>query len=464
MLDKKILEMKDENIQAVRESIMIKSVESEKKGDMPFGEGVQKVLENALELSKNLGFKTVNLDNMVGYAEYGEGDEMVAVLGHLDVVPEGDGWTYPPYGGEIHDGKLYGRGALDDKGPTIGALFALKAIKDLGLPLKRRVRVIFGTNEESGSRGVRHYVERDEMPVAGFTPDAEYPIINAEKGIITCNFKRNFNRASGKTNLVSITGGTVSNVVPDYAEAIVYGDSLNKADLVDKYTEITKGRKLRFELEDADIPEHLKIKVFGVSAHGSTPHLGENAISGLIHFLSKLDLEEEMKKFMIFMKENIGYETDGKSLSINIKDDVSGELTFNLGTIKGNCDEISFSINIRYPVTKKDDDFMKTLTDKMSTVGLSVEHIDHAAPLYVSPEEEFIKKLQKVYTEKTGDEAKLLAIGGGTYAKSMKNIVAFGPTFPGEEGIIHKPDEYITIDSLIKNVQIMAAAMYELAN
>lgn len=464
MLDKKVLEMKDEIIQAVKKSVMIKSVKSEKKDNMPFGEGVQKVLENALDLSEKLGFKTVNLDNMIGYAEYGEGDEMVAVLGHLDVVPEGDGWTYPPYGGEIHDGKLYGRGALDDKGPTIGALFALKAIKDLGLPLKRRVRIIFGTNEESGSKGVKYYVKRDEIPVAGFTPDADYPIINAEKGIMTCTLRKHFNRESGKIKLVSISGGTVSNVVPDYAEAIICGNGLNKIELEEKYKEITKERKLTFELEDVNLTDYLKIKVFGISAHGSTPQLGTNAISGLIHLLSKLELKKEMKEFMIFMNEYIGYETDGESLSINISDDISGKLTLNLGTIEGNGDEISFSINIRYPVTKKDDDFMKTLTDKMSQIDLKIEGIDHAAPLYVNPEEEFIKKLQKVYTEKTGEEAKLLAIGGGTYAKSMKNIVAFGPVFPGETGIIHQPDEYIIIDSLIKNVQIMAAAIYELAN
>lgn len=464
MLDKKVLEMKDEIIQAVRESIMIKSVGAEKKDNMPFGEGVQEVLENAIQLSKRLGFKAINLDNMVGYAEYGEGDEMIAVLGHLDVVPEGDGWTYPPYGAEIHDGKLYGRGALDDKGPTIGALFALKAIKDLGLPLKRRVRIIFGTNEESGSRGVKYYVERDEMPVAGFTPDADYPIINAEKGIITCAFKKQFNEDDGKIKLVSITGGTVPNVVPDYAEAIISGNNLSKTELEEKYADIIKERKLSFEIEDTELSDNLRVKVHGVSAHGSTPHLGENAISGLIHLLSKLELGKETKDFITFMNDYIGYETDGESLSINLRDDISGKLTFNLGTIQGNSEEIGFKVNIRYPVTKKDDDFMNILVDKMSQAGLSLENIGHAAPLYVSPEEEFIKKLQKVYTEKTGEEAKLIAIGGGTYAKSMKNIVAFGPTFPGEAGIIHKPDEYISIDSLMKNVQIMAAAIYELAN
>jgi succinyl-diaminopimelate desuccinylase len=156
MLDENILAMKDEIITSVQAALRIRSVGEDEKDGMPFGEGIQKALEHCLELSQTLGFKTVNVDNMIGYAEYGEGDEMVAVLGHLDVVPEGGGWTYPPYAAEIHDGKIYGRGATDDKGPTIGALYALKAIKDLRLPLKRRVRIMFGLNEEAGKIGRAH--------------------------------------------------------------------------------------------------------------------------------------------------------------------------------------------------------------------------------------------------------------------------------------------------------------------
>ena len=160
MLDEKILSMKEEIIKSVQEVVRIKSVEDKAKDGMPFGEGVHRALENCLELSKSLGFKTVNVDNMIGYAEYGEGDEMIAVLGHLDVVPEGDGWKYSPYAAEIHNGKIYGRGTTDDKGPTIGALYALKAVKDLNMPLKRRVRIIFGLNEETVSKCVKHYVDK----------------------------------------------------------------------------------------------------------------------------------------------------------------------------------------------------------------------------------------------------------------------------------------------------------------
>lgn len=456
MLDEKILNMKEEIIKSVQEAVRIKSVEDEAKDGMPFGEGVHRALENCLELSKSLGFKTVNVDNMIGYAEYGQGDEMIAVLGHLDVVPEGDGWTYPPYAGEIHNGKIYGRGATDDKGPTIGALYALKAIKDLNLPLKRRVRIIFGLNEETGSKCVKHYVEKGgEIPVAGFTPDAEYPIINGEKGIVTCKYKRKLT-SQGDIILKSIRGGIAPNVVPDYAEAII---SLPK----DKFEMVKKLAERVEEIKIEEKEDSIIIKSYGISAHGSTPEKGKNSISHLLLFLGKLDFKGDIKEFIDFMNEYMELDLHGKKLGIYLEDDISGKFIFNLGTIWGNEEEISIEINMRYPVTKKYEDFIDTFKEKMELGKMEEIYLRHKNSLYVSPDTEFIKKLQKVYEEKVGDKAELISIGGGTYAKAMKNIVAFGPIFRGEPMVEHKPDEYIEIDSLIKNVQIMGAAIYELA-
>lgn len=456
MLDEKILSMKEEIIKSVQEAVKIKSVEDEAKDGMPFGEGVHRALENCLELSKSLGFKTVNVDNMIGYAEYGEGDEMIAVLGHLDVVPEGDGWKYPPYAAEIHNGNIYGRGATDDKGPTIGALYALKAVKDLNLPLKRRVRIIFGLNEETGSKCVKHYVEKgEEIPVGGFTPDAEYPIINGEKGIVTCKYKRKL-APQGDIILESIRGGIAPNVVPDYAEAVI---SLPK-------DEFHMVKKLADKVEEIKVEEKedfLIIKSYGISAHGSTPNKGKNSISHLLLFLGKLDFKGDTKEFIDFMNKYMGLDLHGKNLGIYLEDEISGEFIFNLGTIFGNKHEINIEINMRYPVTKSYEDFIDIFNEKMDLGKMEEIYLRHKKSLYVSPKAEFIKKLQKVYEEKMGEKAELISIGGGTYAKAMKNIVAFGPIFKGEPMVEHKPDEYIEIDSLIKNVQIMAAAIYELA-
>ncbi|MEG0774013.1 dipeptidase PepV [Clostridium sp.] len=456
MLDEKIVTMREEIIKSVQESIRIKSVETEAKDNMPFGAGVHRALEHCLGVSESLGFITVNVDNMIGYAEYGQGEEMIAVLGHLDVVPEGDGWNYPPYDAEIHDGRIYGRGATDDKGPTIGALYALKAIKDLSLPLKRRVRIIFGLNEESGSKCVKYYLESgEEIPVCGFTPDAEYPIINGEKGIVTCKYKRKLS-SQGEIILKSIRGGIAANVVPDYAEAVICIDK-NKAVNIVKLAESLEEIKIE-EREDS-----LLIKSYGISAHGSTPEKGRNAISHLLLFLGKLDLKGETKEFISFMNKYIGLNLHGEKLDIYLEDKISGKFIFNLGTIVGNEEEVSIEINMRYPVMKTYEDFIYTFRKKMDLGKMEEMYVRHKKSLYVSPDTEFIKKLQKVYEEKVGEKAELVSIGGGTYAKAMDNIVAFGPIFKGEPMVEHKPDEYIEIESLIKNVQIMAAAIYELA-
>lgn len=457
MLDEKIVVMKEEIIKSVQESINIRSVEDESKDGMPFGEGIHRALEHCLELSQSLGFKTINVDNMVGYAEYGQGDEMIAVLGHLDVVPEGDGWSYPPYAAEIHNGKIFGRGATDDKGPTIGALYALKAIKDLNLPLKRRVRIIFGLNEETGSKCVKYYVENGgEIPVCGFTPDAEYPIINGEKGLVTCQYKRKLTQ-QGDIKIKSIRGGTAANVVPDYAEAII---CLPPNKIVDVKRLAAKAEVIKIEEKE----DSLVIKSVGISAHGSSPEKGKNAISHLLLFLGELDIKGDAKEFIDFMNKNIELDLHGKRLGIYLEDKISGDFTFNLGTILGNEDEIYIEINMRYPVTKTYEDFIDIFKEKMSLGKMDEIYSRHKKSLYVSPDTELIKKLQKVYEEKMGDKAELISIGGGTYAKTINNIVAFGPIFKGEPMVEHKPDEYIEINNLIKNVQIMAAAIYELAN
>lgn len=459
-LNKKVEEMSKEIIKSTQDIVRIKSVEGEPKKGMPFGEGPYNALKYALDLSESLGFKAVNLDNYIGYAEYGEGEEYVGVLGHLDVVPEGDGWIYPPYAAEIHDGKMYGRGTMDDKGPIISALYGLKAIKDSGIKLSKKVRIIFGTNEESGCGEIEHYFKTEKAPISGFTPDAEYPIINGEKGLTIFDFVKDLKFLGNNDVIKYIKGGQKANMVPDYCEAAVITNQVEKVLLyAHNFKEIT-GYDVTAEAKG----DMVVIKLVGVSAHGSTPELGKNAIMQLFGFIEQLGFEDsDILDFIKFYNEYVGLDTDGEAFGVGLRDEVSGSLSFNVGIIDINEKRAKMTVNLRYPVTCTFEEMMKGVNATIEGSGIRVENMEHQKPLYFPEDHPIIKILSKVYEEQTGKKASLLSIGGGTYAKEMPNIVAFGPLFPGEPELIHQSNEYIKTEDLIKNTKIYAQAIYELA-
>ena len=460
-INKRIDEMSNDIINSVKEIVRIRSLEGEAKPGMPFGEEVDKALQCALEISKELGFKTVNVDGYAGYAEYGEGEEYVAALGHIDLVPEGDGWIHPPYGAEIHDGKMYGRGTTDDKGPIIACLYGLKAIKDAGLPLSKKIRIIFGTNEETGGEDIPYYLQKESAPVAAFTPDADFPIINGEKGITIFDLVKNFASApTGDIVIENMIGGNAANMVPDYAEALLI--CKNTKEVVEKLKRFVLDNEYNMTSEVNG--SEIKIKSIGISGHGSTPELGKNAIMQLITFLTTLDLgNDELSNYVKFLGEKIGMDLNGEGFGIYLEDKDSGKLSFNVGKIALNKDKGVITLNLRYPVTKTLDEMMKPLNKTLEGTGITIEDFSHQAPLYFSPEHPLIQTLAKVYNEQTGKEAELISIGGGTYAKEMPNTVAFGPIFPGGPNTIHQPNEYIEVEDLINITKIYAHSLYELA-
>jgi len=452
---------RDSLVQAVQSLVQIRSVEGTAEPGKPFGPEVDEALQKALAIASDMGFKTVNMDGYIGYAEYGEGDDYVAVLGHLDVVPEGDGWMYPPYGAEIHDGKIYGRGTMDDKSPIIAALYGLKAIKDLQLPLTHKVRVLFGTNEESGCGEMEHYNAHEKPPIAGFTPDGEYPIIYAEKGITLFDaVKRLSHEGEGPVVVKYMKGGQRANMVPDYCEAGVSAPDVEGVVTAAKEFAHRTGYDLSAEISAKEVV----IKCHGVSAHGSLPHLGKNAIMQMFQFLGELSLGDcDTAKLITFFNSYVGMETDGQSFGVGLADKESGKLSFNVGTIQLQENEARLALNLRYPVTHTFEEMMDGFNARIAGTGIVVENMVHQKPLYFSATHPLIKSLQKVYTEQTGQEAKLLAIGGGTYAKEMPNIVAFGPIMPGEPDLDHQANEYVEVEHLILNAKIYAHAIYELA-
>ena len=443
----------DEEVAALQGLLRIRSVEALGEDGTPFGRGAQDCLDYVLRLGADMGFRPHDLDGRCGWLDYGEGEELVVVLGHLDVVPEGTGWTHPPYGAEIADGKIYGRGTVDDKGPMMAALYGLKSLVDSGETLNRRVRILFGLNEETGCECMKYYVQSgQELPALGFTPDGDFPIINGEKGIYSAFYKIDLPE-DGK--LYSFTGGTALNMVPANAEAELDGALYEAA--------AARAVDVPY-LTVAKAGDRVCVAAQGRSAHGSKPELGENAISRLADFLKDLPLTQAEQAAMAAIARLYPRQTDGASLGIALQDAVSGCMTVNLGTAATDGRALTIGVNLRLPVTYAEGDFHPALTGVMAEAGFAETESSFTPPLYIPADTPLIRTLQEVYTAETGEEATLLSIGGGTYAKTMPNIVAFGPIFPGEPLSEHEPDECIPLDTLRRCTEIYAAAIRALAN
>lgn len=432
-LDKIIDIYKDKLIKSTQELIAIPSVKGEAKQGMPFGEEINRALEHALKIGEKLGFLVGNVDGYAGFIEFGQGSETLGILAHLDVVPAGDGWTYPPFGGEIHDNKIYGRGAIDDKGPAMAALFAMKAVMEAGVPVNKKVRLILGTDEESGWEDMDYYFKNQPMPDFGITPDANYPVIHAEKGIVHIELYKEFNSESAdKSPIVSIKGGSRANMVPD--SCICY-------------------------LKDKEKP----LNVEGVSAHASMPEKGQNAIAKMLDLLNSRGLgDNDIDNFVKDLNRLIGFDTTGEGLGINLSDDVSGNLTLNLGVIDIDRNRGRAIIDIRFPVKYSQEEIMDVIEQRLNNTGIEAKVLHGQDPLYVPKDHFLVKTLSRVYKEQTGQDLEPMAIGGGTYARALKTGVAFGAVFPGKPELAHQKDEYIEIDDLILNAKIYAHAIAEL--
>ncbi len=444
-LENRIEEMKEEIIQAILQSVAIESVKGEAAEGAPYGVGPKAALLDAIAQSEKLGLKAVNVDNKIGYAEIGEGDEMVAILGHLDVVPLGDGWTKNPLG-EIVGDKVYGRGVTDNKGPTIASLYILKAIKELGIKINRRIRVIFGTDEESGFDCVYHYTKSgQELPVAGFTPDADYPAVFAEKGRLGYTFSKNIAQ-NPDFKLIELSGGVAENVVTQQVKMVYQ----SKSNILENSVALGDDQH--------------RITVDGKPAHASTPHLGENAFMLLCKELAQHNLSGDLFDVAKFVNEKFNFETNGKTMGVNFSDEESGEITLSIGMVAFEEGKVSFTLDIRYPVTMDAQPCIDMIQNAAAEYGIEAQLTSHAKPHYVPKDSPLIRNLMAVYREKTGDDSEAVALGGGTYAKAFKNIVAFGVEFPGQSLPIHQADEYNTIDGIIRSTQISAEAIVRLAN
>lgn len=460
---KEVLARKDELIKDTQRLLQIKSVLDEEgaSANAPLGQGVKEALQFMLDLGEQDGFTSKNVGHVAGHLEFGEGEESLGILCHVDVVPEGDGWTSDPYGAEIRDGKIFARGAIDDKGPTMAAYYAMKIVKDLGLPLKRRVRMIIGTDEESNWRCVDHYFEHEEMPTFGFAPDADFPIIYAEKGIADYDVvQKATEEGGGDVEVLTFESGRRYNMVPDFASAEII--ALDSSTVIQQFNRFLQEKGLTGESKQEETKVILEIE--GVSAHGMEPDKGKNAGLYLAQFLSTLQLDKKAAQYFHFVVKYFVGDSRGRALGIAYSDEITGDLTINVGKLTyRHADGGRLGLNMRYPVTTDMDKTMEALIDKLRTEGFERENFSDSKPHHVDEKDFLVQTLKKVYEEQTGEKAELLSIGGGTYARSLKSGVAFGPLFPGRPDVAHQKDEYIIIDDLLKATAIYAQAIYELA-
>ena len=425
--------------------IRIPSVSGEAEGRYPFGKSCGEVLDEFLKICEENGFHTRNYDWFAGSADmYDDIVPELGILAHLDVVPvtEKD-WSFPPFELTEREGFLYGRGVTDDKGPLLAALFAMKAVRECGYKLQKNVRLIAGCSEETGSeKDIEAYCERAKMPPMVFTPDADFPIITTEKGMMRFTFGGSF----GCEKIISIKGGTVVNAVPSEVVAVTEGE----------IKPIGEGMTAKYE------NGRTEIVCKGISAHASVPEHGENAFTKLFAALIKCDLPDSDKKMLSALLRIFPHgETNGKALGLDCTD-VSGSTTCVFSIIDYEKGRLSCKADMRFPVSLNKAAVIEKFKAAAESAGLELTSAIGSEPHTVDTEGEFVKTLLEVYHEVTGLEPWCKSIGGGTYVHGIEGGVAFGPEFDGEDNRIHGADERAKISSLLASAEIYAKAIIRL--
>lgn len=452
---------REDMIRSLEDLVKIPSViDSDSAGEgKPFGAEVRKALDAVLKLSEELGFDTKDYDGYAGTAGFGTEGKEVGILSHIDVVPPGNGWTKEPFAPEICSGKMYGRGTIDDKGPMIAALYAMKAVRESGLPLKNHVRHIIGCDEETGHRCIKYYLTKERGPDLGFSPDGMFSVIHAEKGILRFKMEREWEKPENKDGLhiIKVKGGTVINAVPNLAEVWLGGAEGVLADARKQFLTACPQGESHWK-EDA-----LCLCFPGLSAHAMQPWLGENAILPMIRFLKELSFADPREQeYFRSLDALFGDGWEGRNLGIACEDQLSGKLSMNLGILTIEEGKSEAKIDIRCPVHVDLQMIWKTICLTCEKYGFEPEYWQMRDPLYVPKDAELVQILLDVYEDVTGKREEPITIGGGTYCRDVENFVSFGPVFPGEPELAHEADEFIDLEQMMECARLYAQALYRL--
>ena len=452
-MEKKVYELLDgyrgELTETLGRWIRVPSVKGEPAEGAPFGKEVREMLDTAMADARKMGFPVRDFDGYACDITLGDAEEKIAVLGHLDVVPVGDGWTRPPFGAVMEGTRMYGRGTNDDKGPSLAALYAMRAIKEAGIPLKKSIRMILGCDEESGWQDMEWYAAHTEMPETGFSPDASFPVINTEKAMIHLRFHAK-DHGTGVKVLEMATGDRV-NVIPGESTALLEGGE-ELAGKVRAWSEKT-GLPVTAEVTEKGV----KVTAEGIPGHSAYPEGRRNAIGMILCLLKDLGSEGPLRT----LADAVGMEHDGKSLGCACRDDVSGELTCNMGILHLEDGVWTGTLDFRCPVTADLEKLKDSAIEHLP--GFDVDTLEIKEPHHVPADGWLVSRLLRAYEEETGQKGEAISTGGGTYAKVLKQGVAFGALFPDEEDLAHQADEYTDIDRLMTAARIYANALIRLA-
>ena len=447
-------------VEDVRRLIAVKSVREPAVIDKPYGPGPAAALAAASELLASKGFSPQNFENRVVTADMNEHEPVLGILAHLDTVSVGEGWTSDPYEAEVRAGKLYGRGASDDKGPAVAALYALAAANAIAPELTKGCRLLLGSAEETGHDDLGNYRQSYKMPPNVFTPDAHYPVINAEKGRFVPTFTAHWPESAALPRIVTISGGMTSNAVPDHAEAVVEGLPLEQVNAFCFELSQKTHAVLNAEAKDGSV----LIKSEGKAAHAMAAHEGLNAQTALIALLAAMPMAESV--CFSFVKKLIELfphgDTYGKALDISMTDDISGPLTLNFGVLSVDLTGMTAGFDCRTPKCATIETLDDIAVNKLNEAGFKITDISKTPFHYTPADTEFVQTLLKVYEEYTGFKGECLSMGGQTYVHDIDGGVAFGCVFPGVDTRMHGADEFIGVDDLILSAKMFTQIIIDM--
>lgn len=442
--------------------IAVKSIRGEALPGKPYGEGPAAALNEASAILKKLGFEPMNHDNHVVTADLNGGEPALGILAHLDTVGVGEGWTADPFQMDVREGRAFGRGVIDNKGPAIAAMYALKAAQAVLPGLKKGCRVILGSAEESGHEDLTHYMKTNKMPPNVFTPDANYPVVNLEKGRFVPTFGTSWSVSTTQPRVVSISGGTTANVVPHYAEAIVEGLPLAYLQSLC----VVMSSKMGVRISAAYYHDAIRIKSNGKSAHAMCPETGQNAQTALLAVLAELPLAEgPCRKTIKTLRKFFPYgDTAGNAVGIAMADDISGPLTLNFGVLS--LDENGFTANFdaRTPKGATEENLDAVAIAMLQNAGFEVTDIKKTPCHHTPADTPLVQALLRIYEAYTGYKGECLALGGQTYVHDIDGGVAFGPEMPGKDNRLHGADEYIDLDDLILGAKMYTQAIIDMCS